>query len=296
MLSRLGKKLRVLFAGGALSAIVPAWIVAGAVENITQPRRKPVPQVTSIGGAEPRFVSFPTQDGLMLRAWYVPPRNGATIILAHGHGETRAQMLPEASFLVKHGYGILAFDWRAHGGSEGDESTRGDKERWDLDAALGFLSKAPDAGSSVVGALGFSRGGNVLVEVAPHEPRIKALVAEAVAASPLESLRQDVGPRKLPLVLWVLEWKGMNIKSRGPAVSSCDQSRPMLVVAGAKDPVLAGTKTFFETACGPKELWVVPGAAHGGYATIAPVEYETRIVAFFDRWLLASGERASVER
>lgn len=273
--------------------MVPAWFVASAVDVITQPRRKPVPHVTAIGGAEARFVTFPSKDGLLLRAWYVAPRNGATIILTHGHGENRAQMLPEAEFLVKHGYGIFAFDWRAHGGSEGDQSTRGDKERWDLDAALDYLSKDPTASSSVVGALGFSRGGNVLVEVAPNEPRIKALVAEAVAASPLESLEQDVGPRKMPFVLWALERKGISIRSRGPTATSCDEARPILVVGGANDRTLAGTTTFFERACAPKELWVIPGAAHGRYAQVAPTEYETRIVAFFDRWLLAGGERAS---
>ena len=282
-----------MVAGGALGAIVPAWFVASAVDHITQPRRKAVPHVTSIGGSDARFVPFRTNDGLLLRAWYVAPKNGATIVLAHGHGENRAQMLPEADFLVKHGYGIFAFDWRAHGGSDGDQSTRGDKERWDLDAALAFLSTDPDARSGVFGALGFSRGGNVLVEVAPNEPRIKAVVAEAVASSPVESLKQDVGPRKMPFVLWTLELKGMNIRSRGPSVARCDQPRPMLIIAGANDRSLVGTRTFFESACGPKELWVVPGAGHGGYATAAPVDYETRVVSFFDRWLLASGERAS---
>lgn len=273
--------------------MLPAWFVATAVDDITHPRRKAVPHVTTIGGSEARFVSLRSEDGVRLRAWYVAPRNGATIILAHGHGENRAQMLPEADFLVEHGYGIFAFDWRAHGGSEGDESTRGDKERWDLDAALDFLSTDPAASSSVVGALGFSRGGNVLVEVAPHEPRIKAIVAEAVAASPMESLKQDVGPRRMPFVLWALERKGISIRSRGPTAAPCDQARPMLVVAGANDRTLAGTTTFFERACAPKELWVVHGAGHGGYARVAPGEYETRIVAFFDRWLLASGARAS---
>lgn len=284
----------MLLAGGALGAMLPVWFVATAVDDITQPRRKPVPHVTTIGGSEARYVTLRSEDGVLLRAWYVAPRNGATIVLAHGHGENRAQMLPEADFLVEHGYGILAFDWRAHGGSEGDESTRGDKERLDLEAALDFVSKDPAAKSSVVGALGFSRGGNVLVEVAPHEPRIKALVAEAVAASPMESLKQDVGPRKLPFVVWALERKGISIRSRGPTTAPCEEARPMLVVAGANDRALAGTMTFFERACGPKELWVVPGAGHGGYARVAPGEYATRIVAFFDRWLLASGERASV--
>lgn len=60
---------------------------------------------------------------------------------------------------------------------------------------------------------------------------------------------------------------------------------PVLVVAGANDRSLSGTTTFFQSACAPKELWVVSNAGHGGFASAAPAEYEHRIVAFFDRWL-----------
>lgn len=275
--------------GGALGALVPYWAVDSAVEKIIHPERKPVPRVTSIGDVAARLVALRTSDGLLLRAWYVPSRNGATIILAHGHGENRAQMLPEADFLVRHGFGAFAFDWRAHGGSDGSESTRGDKERRDLEAVLGFLARDPDAASGVLGALGFSRGGNVLVEVAPHEPRIQALVAEAVASSGVESLRQDVGAMKMPFVLWALERRGMDIRSRAPAAAPCERPKPILVVAGENDRSLGGTKRFFERACEPKELWIVPNAGHASFAVATPEEYERRVLAFFDRWLL--GER-----
>lgn len=288
MWSRVSKKIRVLMAASALGAFVPVCSVDTALERIVHPPRKAVPHVASIAGSPVRLVSLRTRDGLLIRAWYVVPRNGATILLAHGHGENRAQMLPEAELLVEHGYGVFAFDWRAHGGSDGDESTRGDKERWDLDAALAFLSGDPDARSGVIGALGFSRGGNVLVEVAPLEPRIKAVVAEAVASSAVESLRQDVGAWKMPFVLWALERRGMDVRARGPTIGGCDRPMPILVLAGAEDRSRRGTERFFEEACEPKELWVVAGTAHGGYAAVAGAEYERRIVGFFDRWLLAN--------
>jgi len=35
----------------------------------------------------------------------------------------------------------------------------------------------------------------------------------------------------------------------------------------------------------PKELWVVHGARHGDYLSVAPAEYEARVVAFLERAL-----------
>jgi hypothetical protein len=38
---------------------------------------------------------------------------------------------------------------------------------------------------------------------------------------------------------------------------------------------------FFDAAPCPKDLWVVPGARHGGYADAAPDQYGPRILGFF---------------
>jgi dipeptidyl aminopeptidase/acylaminoacyl peptidase len=285
MREQIKKRARVLLAAATVGAVTPLWEIGAVVDRILHPPRKSVPQLTTIAGAPTKLVSLRTKDGLVLHAWYVPPQNGATILLAHGHGENRAQMLPEAELLVRNRYGILAFDWRAHGGSDGDESTRGDKERMDLDAALEFLAGDAGARSGVVGALGFSRGGNVLAEIAPREPRIKAVVVEAIASSGIEGLRQDVGAWRMPFVLWALERKGVDIRARRPTIPRCDAATPMLAIVGANDESRPATTGVFDAACAPKELWIVPQAGHGGYAELARAEYERRVLSFFDRWL-----------
>jgi fermentation-respiration switch protein FrsA (DUF1100 family) len=42
---------------------------------------------------------------------------------------------------------------------------------------------------------------------------------------------------------------------------------------------------LYAAAHEPKELWIVPGAGHGGYAGLAPQEYAQRVTAFFDKVL-----------
>src|SRR5947207_12827517 len=38
-----------------------------------------------------QYVDLITEDGVRLSAWYTPPKNGAVILLAHGHGEKRPE-------------------------------------------------------------------------------------------------------------------------------------------------------------------------------------------------------------
>ena len=45
-------------------------------------------------------------------------------------------------------------------------------------------------------------------------------------------------------------------------------------------------KAFYAVAHAPRQLWEVPGAGHIGGTEAQPLEYERRIVAFFDRTLL----------
>ena len=66
-----------------------------------------------------RDVAFRTADGVRLSAWYLPPRNGAAVLLLPGAGSTRAAVLGQGAVLARHGYGALLLDGRGHGRSGG---------------------------------------------------------------------------------------------------------------------------------------------------------------------------------
>src|SRR6266508_3004127 len=71
-----------------------------------------------------------TDDGIRLAAWYTPSKKGAVILLAHGYGDNRPEWVYE--MLAKKGYGVLAWDARAHGESDGEISTIGYLEVLDV--------------------------------------------------------------------------------------------------------------------------------------------------------------------
>ena len=81
-------------------------------------------------------VQFTTADGVTLRGWYKPARNGAAVIFVHGGGNNRLWFLPEAAALVRSGFGVLLFDSRANGESAGALQSWGDHEPADARAAL----------------------------------------------------------------------------------------------------------------------------------------------------------------
>jgi uncharacterized protein len=84
---------------------------------ITHPIRLAAPAATL--GLPHEDVSFKAADGVRLRGWYVPARNGVGVILMHGSGGNRSGTALHARMLARHGYGVLAFDQRGHGDSGG---------------------------------------------------------------------------------------------------------------------------------------------------------------------------------
>ena len=62
---------------------------------------------------------------------------------------------------------------------------------------------------------------------------------------------------------------------------------PLLVIAGERDrhTLLSESERLFEAASAPKQLWVVPGAAHQDFHGFAREEYERRVLEFLERAL-----------
>ena len=97
----------VLFAGFVLFPVSIGYVVTHvAPANVPEARL----------GAAFEDVEFTTDDGLLLKGWYVPSKNGAVVISFPGRSGSRDQ----ARMLARHGYGVLLFDRRGEGESEGD--------------------------------------------------------------------------------------------------------------------------------------------------------------------------------
>lgn len=232
-------------------------------------------------------VTLTTKDGLKLAAWYTPPQNNAVILVAHGYNDNR----PESFHVMfaRNGYGVLSWDFRAHGGSEGEMSTLGYYEQMDVEAALEFA--LAQEGVEHIGAWGGSMGASTLILSAAKHPEIEALAADSAFPS-LDSVMRLNMPVKVfqPFILfWGEYYSGIEFEAVNPeAVIHEISPRPVFIIDGWEGGAVAMNSPYrlYDSALEPKELWVEDGVSHLGMHSYNPQKYERKVLRFFEAWLL----------
>ena len=248
--------------------------------------RKPI---GAAPGAGYRDVAFRSDDGLRLKGWYRPTRNGATVLLVHGGGSDRQGASRHARMLVRHGYGVLLYDARGRGESEGTPNNYGWEWREDVAGALAFLKAQPEVDPERIGGLGLSTGADVLVEAAPDRSDLRAIVADGTAALSYEDWHRLRGDEAGMIPGFVM-FKTMEVLSGDPPSPALEDriresGQPLLLVS-------AGTaeeyefSALYDRAGGPNvEHWNLPRATHTAAIRQEADAYEARVAAFFDREL-----------
>jgi pimeloyl-ACP methyl ester carboxylesterase len=234
-------------------------------------------------------VSFRASDGLELAAWYRPSRNGAAVLLVHGGGGDRTGAVAHAEMLARHGYGVLVYDARGRGASDGSPNGYGWDWGKDVAGALAFLKRRPEVQPDRIGALGLSTGADVLIEVAAKRRDLGAVVADGAAAGSFEDWHRlrgsDLG---LPSG-WVM-FTTMRVLSGDPPGPPLQDlvahvRTPMLLVS-AGEAEERDFNVLYDNVGNPAvEHWNLPDAHHTDAIREHPGEYEQRVVAFFDNEL-----------
>lgn len=226
-------------------------------------------------------------DGVKLAAWYTPPKNGAVILVAHGYGSSRPEDI--YTMFAQSGYGVLAWDFRAHGASGGEFSTLGYYEQLDVEAALDYALSQPDV--EHVGAWGGSMGAATIILTAAKRTEIEAVVSDSAFPTLEDVMRLNMPIEALqPLSVFFGEWS---------SVSDIDQVRPVdeigkispravFVIDGWQGAAVIMNSPYrlYDAANEPKQIWVEDGVPHLGTYGNDPLEYKKRMTEFFDKWLL----------
>lgn len=239
-----------------------------------------------------------SQSGSTLRGWWRPGQGGkGAVILLHGVRSSRLGMLERAKFLSREGFGVLLFDFQAHGESSGAHITLGKLESQDATAAVAFIRE--HAPGEKLGVIGTSLGAASALLAEPALP-VDAMVLETSYPSLQQAVENrfairfgQPGKWLAPLLTCQLRPRlGFGVDALRPIDRVPSLKMPKLFIAGADDQhtTASESKELFVAAAEPKEFWLVEGAAHVDMRAFNREEYEKRLLAFLILHLKSGGQ------
>ncbi|HLG14999.1 MAG TPA: alpha/beta hydrolase [Blastocatellia bacterium] len=195
----LSKKTRVAIKR-VMWVFIPAVLVLGlgvvglsfyTIHRITHPARTPLygsPRDFEIILQKPMWSDekWKNSDGTESVGWFLSRgRQAPAIIVTHGYGSNRSDVLTLSFELWKSGYNVLLYDMRGHGESPVKWSGLGTYEKDDLLSAIRFLKNMrTDSHEEVIdgriGLYGVDVGGYVSLVASSQDPAVKAVAVDSV--------------------------------------------------------------------------------------------------------------------
>lgn len=217
---------------------------------------------------------FVASDGPRLHGWFFPaatnsPRREQVLLHCHGNGGNVSHRLGVADALLSSGVGVLLFDYRGYGRSEGHPSEEGTYR--DAQAAYGWLREKGIAATNIL-VFGESLGGGVAVELARREA-VGGLILQSTFTSV-----PDLGAELFPFL--PVKWLGRiryDTLAKLPRVEV-----PVLLMHSREDTLIrfAHAERNFGAARDPKRLVEIAGD-HNDFLEAGRAEF----VAGFEGWL-----------
>ena len=320
----------LLFAAAALAAGAAAEAAAQ-----TSGRRNPADPATWTSGLSkdykpPEDVSFRVvsfqSEGVRLHGEIFAPRSAApgqklpTVVSAHGWGGVAASLRTDAVQLARAGFQVFNFDYRGWGESDGRviltgaypdklpadrkftaqvEAIRGYVDPWeqaeDWFNAINFIVGEPTTDPSRIGVRGSSYSGGLVLYVAAHDDRVKAVASQVggMASRPdpanlpkpgtpgyrfyenrhaagVRMARGETGypePGAIAIGSLIGAPVGNKMSRWWPNEAAYDVTAPTIVIL-AENEELVDNKTngirAYERVKGPKKLVIIPGIKHYG--------------------------------
>lgn len=273
--------------------------------RLLRPERRAMTITPEGVGLRMSAVRIPSPRGT-LAGWYLPSRNGCTLICCHGINDNSGQWVaPVAKLHARGGYGALLFDFSGHGQSEGNQVTYGIRERQDVTAAIEYLRQRGDVNMERLAILGNSLGAITAVMAAAEHPELGVVVLE----SGFSDLHHDIakifarytGLPAFPFVRLVIFW-GQRIarvrlsEVRPAQIIGSLAPRPVLIISDLRDALADEPydgECLYRAAGSPKELWQVAEATHVNAFGVDPAAWSDRVGNFLDTYLATPSSPAA---
>ncbi len=247
------------------------------------------------GVVHPRPVNtrFPADVGLLASratiggaaTWMIPGKGPDVVVLFHGYGGSKSDLLEEARWFSSAGYSVVAVDFPGSGESPGDRTSLG----WSEAEVVNRVAEQVRTPGRLV-LFGKSMGSAaVLRAVGVHGLRADALVLE----NPFDRLVTTVGHRfesmglpAFPGAQLLVFWGGVQLGYDGfghdPVAYARTVGVPTLLLHGEDDPRVHPSEVLAiaQALAGPHRVELFPGAAHEGLITADRARWEGAVGGF----------------
>lgn len=315
--SRIGVRLRTdrrlvaLLAAAMLLVVLVAYLGLALflVQRQTRPMRLPNVGTPAQYGLAYHTVAFPSRsDHVPLRGWLIPAGSAPAaesrlIIVLHARWTNRTYpglgFLPLQRDLVRAGYSVLAFDFRAHGDSPGQFNSQGYYERRDVLGAYDF-ARAQGYLPHHIGFVGFSLGAVSELLAAPDLPGVAGFVsvdAPVDDGAIFYALGSSAHPARLAFPQWLMA-PGVHLVAHlgygidlsavacDDAVRRAGSAQRYLFVHDAADTLVAVDSQRRLLAAAHAvgadvQAWTVAGGSHAAAYVYDPNVFIAHVTAFF---------------
>lgn len=310
--------MRLLFRAGILVCFLnagistPVWALNPSAEYLALP---------SHYGIVFEEANFTACDGVSIRGWFFPAQDASntadqyvgrlipmplelrpattdyvelsgerrpTIVVCNGDAANMTYLIFYAYHFCTNGFNVLTFDWRGFGES-GEWPIEHDQLCYaefllDYDAAIDYASSRPETDPERIGVFGFSTGAYLSFAMAAKRSDVSVFVGRGLITSFDDVLvilneqvpdRSHYAPSDYPQELL-------------PIYAAEEMTAAALLIVGENDTRTPEwmSRSVNERLSGQRELWIVPGAAHGGANAPEYINYPeffVRVCAFFER-------------
>jgi len=238
-----------------------------------------------------------TNDDVVLSGWWMETdKNAPTIIGLHGvtSGKHSPDVLLVGGMLVSEGFNYLTFDFRDHGESTCEDGVHsaGQKEIYDVKAAIDWLINEKDIPSENIGLHGSSFGAMVALMTQYISDDINAL---SIVDTPFDFatlVREELVYQEFPGFLfepvnhYALLFEGVDITEISPEDGVSAGRNPMIIFNGVKSDRVLSHHTDDLISAGNKysvtmDIYRYEELSHTEVMYAYPDEFQNKAVDFF---------------
>jgi pimeloyl-ACP methyl ester carboxylesterase len=215
-----------------------------------------------------------------IHGWWIPVTSASqgVVLYLHGNGANIGANVAQAARFHQLGLSVFLIDYRGYGRSDGGFPNE-TKVYQDAERAWAYLVEERKVTPQQILLYGHSLGGAIAIQLAVHHPDAAGLIVQ----SSFTAIR-DMVYRTTPFGFLPVDWI---LTQKFDSLAKVTQIKmPVLFIHGTADREVPAdmSQTLYQAAPNPKELWLVPDAAHNNVADTAGRKY-LQVVGDFVRRL-----------